>query len=54
MTGAEKLLGNGDMLYYPVGCSKPIRVQSAFISDQEIENVVGYLKKNYGEIKYQI
>jgi S-DNA-T family DNA segregation ATPase FtsK/SpoIIIE len=44
MAGAEKLLGKGDMLYYPVGASKPLRVQGAFISDSEVEELVGYLK----------
>ena len=42
--GAEKLLGKGDMLFYPVGLQKPVRVQGAFISDKEVENIVGYLK----------
>ncbi len=45
MGGAEKLLGKGDMLYYPVGASKPIRVQGAFLSDKEVEALVDYLKK---------
>lgn len=44
MNGAEKLLGKGDMLFYPVGVPKPIRVQGAFISDKEIKNIVAYLK----------
>jgi len=44
MNGAEKLLGKGDMLFYPVGLQKPIRVQGAFVSDKEIENIVTYLK----------
>lgn len=43
--GAEKLLGNGDMLYYPVGIPKPIRVQGCFLSDKEVENVVTHIKK---------
>lgn len=42
--GAEKLLGNGDMLYYPVGLPKPIRVQGCFLSDKEVENVVTFIK----------
>lgn len=46
MAGAEKLLGKGDMLYYPVGESKPIRVQGSFVSDQEIEEVVDYIKEH--------
>ena len=44
MAGAEKLLGKGDMLYYPVGANKPVRLQGAFISDGEIETVVKYIK----------
>ncbi|SHJ29807.1 FtsK/SpoIIIE family DNA translocase [Lutispora thermophila] len=44
MAGAEKLLGRGDMLYYPVGESKPIRVQGAYISEKEVESVVEYIK----------
>ena len=44
--GAEKLMGNGDMLYYPVGIPKPIRVQGCYLSDSEIENVVSFIKAN--------
>lgn len=44
MAGAEKLLGRGDMLFYPVGEPKPIRVQGAFISDKEVEKIVEYIK----------
>lgn len=44
MVGAEKLLGKGDMLFYPVGESKPIRIQGAFISDQEVESIVNTIK----------
>ena len=44
MAGAEKLLGKGDMLYYPVGASKPVRLQGAFISDAEIEALVKQIK----------
>ncbi|WP_051273575.1 FtsK/SpoIIIE family DNA translocase [Desulfotruncus alcoholivorax] len=44
MGGAEKLLGKGDMLFYPVGASKPMRVQGAFLSDREVENLVDFLK----------
>lgn len=49
VSGAEKLLGRGDMLYAPVGCMKPMRVQGAFVSEKEIENIVEFLKngKNY-------
>lgn len=42
--GADQLLGNGDMLFKPQGCMKPIRIQGAYITDEEIENVVGFLK----------
>lgn len=52
MNGAEKLLGKGDMLFYPTGYPKPVRVQGAFVSDQEVQNVVDYLKKQYGETVY--
>jgi len=45
MAGAEKLLGKGDMLFYPVGASKPIRVQGAFIADSEVEDLVVYIKE---------
>lgn len=45
MGGAERLLGRGDMLFYPTGMAKPIRVQGAFVSDQEIEALTGYLKE---------
>lgn len=44
MAGAEKLLGKGDMLFYPVGSPKPLRVQGAFISDEEVEELVNYIK----------
>ena len=44
MNGAEKLLGKGDMLFYPQGYSKPARVQGAFVSDKEVSDVVEYLK----------
>ncbi|WP_318530859.1 DNA translocase FtsK [Apilactobacillus timberlakei] len=43
--GAEKLLGRGDMLYLPVDKNKPIRIQGAFISDDDVENVVDYIKE---------
>ncbi|XER06867.1 DNA translocase SpoIIIE [Sporomusa rhizae] len=45
MPGAEKLLGKGDMLFYPVGASKPIRIQGAFIGDSEVEDLVSYIKE---------
>ena len=43
--GAEKLLGKGDMLYAPIGSTKPIRVQGAFISEEEITRIVDYIKR---------
>lgn len=46
MAGAEKLLGRGDMLFYPSFYSKPLRVQGAFVSDSEVESVVNFLKTN--------
>ncbi|RAV03579.1 DNA translocase FtsK [Paenibacillus sp. YN15] len=52
MVGAEKLLGRGDMLFLPVGASKPIRVQGAFLSDQEVEHVVNYCR-NQGQAEYK-
>lgn len=45
MYGAEKLLGHGDMLYYPQGLTKPARLQGAFVSDEEVQSVVDFLKK---------
>ncbi len=52
MNGAEKLLGKGDMLFYPTGYPKPVRVQGAFLSDEEIANVVEFLKSKNGETSY--
>jgi DNA segregation ATPase FtsK/SpoIIIE, S-DNA-T family len=52
MGGADKLLGRGDMLYLPIGASKPIRVQGAFLSDEEVEAVVKFVK-NQLEPEYQ-
>ena len=49
--GAEKLLGNGDMLFLPVGASKPLRIQGAYVSDNERERVIAYCKQ-HGEIQY--
>ncbi len=43
MGGAEKLLGRGDMLFFPYGASKPVRVQGAFLSDEEVEEVVDFV-----------
>ena len=48
--GAEKLLGKGDMLFYPTGESKPSRIQGAFISDKEVENIVKFVKKDETQI----
>ncbi|KGN02845.1 cell division protein FtsK [Clostridium novyi A str. 4570] len=51
--GAEKLLGKGDMLFYPVGESKPVRVQGAFISETEVENIVTFIKDKKGPANYE-
>ena len=48
MNGAEKLLGKGDMLFYPQGYPKPARIQGAFVSDKEVQDVVTFIKKNAG------
>ena len=48
MVGAEKLLGKGDMLFYPSGAPKPTRIQGAFISDKEVEKIVDFVKDNGG------
>ncbi|WP_295234843.1 DNA translocase FtsK [Veillonella sp.] len=45
MAGAEKLLGKGDMLFNPIGANKPIRIQGAFISDEEVEELVAFVKQ---------
>jgi S-DNA-T family DNA segregation ATPase FtsK/SpoIIIE len=50
--GAEKLCGRGDMLYAPVGAPKPARVQGAFVSDEEVEAVVNYVKANNPPVRY--
>lgn len=47
-SGAEKLIGRGDMLYAPMTSPRPVRCQGIFITDSEVDNVVGYLKKQYG------
>lgn len=49
MNGAEKLLGKGDMLFFPSGYPKPVRVQGAFVSDEEVSRVVEFLKENSNE-----
>ena len=50
--GAEKLLGKGDMLFFPTGAPKPVRIQGAFISDKEVEKIVDFVKSN-GETVYR-
>ena len=52
MNGAEKLLGKGDMLFYPSGYPKPVRVQGSFVSDKEVQAVVDYLISNNGGASY--
>lgn len=52
MNGAEKLLGKGDMLFYPTGMSKPVRIQGAFVTDKEVENIVDFLKKESSGTDY--
>ena len=52
MNGAEKLLGNGDMLFYPSGYPKPIRVQGAFVSDNEVASVTEYIKEQNDDTCY--
>ncbi len=52
MNGAEKLLGKGDMLFYPSGYQKPVRVQGAFVSDKEVQKVTDYLKEHNGDAAY--
>lgn len=54
MGGAEKLLGKGDMLFYPLGASKPVRLQGAFISENESQNVIDFVKSQVKEeVKYE-
>jgi len=55
MAGAEKLIGKGDMLFNPIGAANPIRVQGAFISDEEVEAVTTYIKNEAGpdEVQYE-
>ena len=52
MSGAEKLLGKGDMLFYPTGYPKPVRVQGAFVSDEEVSKVVDFLKDQSSDVTY--
>ncbi|MBO4927035.1 MAG: DNA translocase FtsK [Clostridiales bacterium] len=51
MVGAEKLLGKGDMLYYPQSAAKPLRGQGALVTDKEVEEIIGYIKKN-NDVQY--
>ena len=50
--GAEKLLGNGDLLYFPTGYAKPVRVQNCFTSDKEVTAVVNFIKNGAGDVTY--
>ena len=52
-SGAEKLIGMGDMLFSPVGIGKPIRIQGAFVSDEEREDVIQFIKENAGDAAAQ-
>ncbi len=52
MNGAEKLLGKGDMLFNPQGIPKPVRVQGAFVSDQEVSDVVDFITEHNGQAEY--
>lgn len=53
MGGAEKLLGKGDMLFYPVGASKPRRMQGSFVSDSEVNSVVEFIKNQVENVNYE-
>src|SRR5699024_524546 len=52
MSGAEKLLGRGDMLYYPVGAHRPMRVQGAYVSEKEVEAIVDFIKTQDIDTEY--
>lgn len=52
MGGAEKLLGKGDMLFYPIGINKPVRVQGAFVSDDELNRIVNFIKEQAIPVEY--
>ena len=52
IAGAEKLIGRGDMLFAPVGSAKPMRVQGAFVSEKEVEDIVTFIKENNAKAKY--
>ena len=50
--GAEKLLGNGDMLYSPMGVAKPLRVQGCFVSEDDVSNIVNFIKQTNENVEY--
>lgn len=52
VSGAEKLLGKGDMLYHPIGAPKSVRVQGSFVSDEDVEAVVDFVKNNSDQVQY--
>ena len=52
MQGAEKLVGKGDMLFNPMGMGKPVRIQGAFISDNEVHKVIEYVKSQVEDVDY--
>ena len=52
MSGAEKLVGKGDMLFNPLGMGKPVRVQGTFVSDSEVHNVIQYVKSQVEDVEY--
>jgi len=52
MVGAEKLLGKGDMLFFPTGTTKPTRVQGAFVTDEEVVAITDFIKNQYGDAEY--
>ncbi len=52
MAGAEKLIGRGDMLFAPVGAAKPLRVQGAFVTETEVENIATFIRENNAKAKY--
>ena len=52
MGGAEKLLGKGDMLFYPIGINKPVRVQGAFVTDDELNKIVDFIKEQAIPVEY--
>lgn len=54
MNGAEKLLGKGDMLFYPQGYSKPVRLQGAFVSDEEVSSIVEFLSNKNPAVQYNM